>query len=354
MAAALNLELGSREDYYGGLIERLARAAPGERAAVATNVFMAEEPAVREVLGAMESAARRGVRVQLVVDACAFLLDRDATRLGPLVVSRSLEGPRRGPFAAAREALRALEAVGGWTVVINRPVRPLTNPIAGRSHIKYAVVGDWVWVGGCNLDNSDQLDLMVSWLDKGVAGWLLELTDRLFEVGHLARALDGLDMTRAVAPGVKLLVDAGARGRSLIYERALKLIDEAQKWVMITCQFYPNGETARRLLAAHRRGVKVAVLYNHPSRHPGLNQWVQQAVVTAWRRRQPANFFEHVLAGEGGFLHAKLIATEQVAMVGSHNYLPAGVKLGTAEMAVEVGDAAWARLASDTVWKLVA
>jgi hypothetical protein len=43
-----------------------------------------------------------------------------------------------------------------------------------------------------------------------------------------------------------------------------------------------------------------------------------------------------------GHIHAKLLATEQVALVGSHNYVQLGVNFGTAELAMLVRDADFA------------
>ena len=43
-------------------------------------------------------------------------------------------------------------------------------------------------------------------------------------------------------------------------------------------QFFPNSQTARHLARAHQRGVRVTVIYNHPSQHR-THYPLQQAVV---------------------------------------------------------------------------
>jgi hypothetical protein len=45
----------------------------------------------------------------------------------------------------------------------------------------------------------------------------------------------------------------------------------------------------------------------------------------------------------GPGLHAKLIATEKGAIIGSHNYVRTGVQLGTAEIALMRYDTVFAR-----------
>jgi hypothetical protein len=50
--------------------------------------------------------------------------------------------------------------------------------------------------------------------------------------------------------------------------------------------------------------------------------------------RVPSHFFEGMIAKKNTMLHAKLLATDAGAMIGSHNYVRAGVALGTAEIAL--------------------
>ncbi|HVQ43608.1 MAG TPA: phospholipase D-like domain-containing protein [Candidatus Saccharimonadia bacterium] len=348
-----HFRIDSRAEYYGDLVRRLRVLGAGDRAVVATMALTAGEPAVRQVFEALGVAARHGADVRLVVDAFAFMFNSQTSRLGPLVWGREPASARSGPFGDTGAALRELEAAGGRYVLVNRPRRVPANPYGGRSHMKYAVINDDVWVGGCNFDNSDHLDLMVGWRDQAVAKLLVALTDRLFATGSARLAVGDDDVVRAVAPGAWLLLDAGVAGRSVIYDRALALIDAAQEWIVMTCQYFPNGETARRLLAAHRRGVMVKILFNDPGKHAWPHNLAHRGVMTAGRLRLPPSFFEHVVGREQAFLHAKLLASERAAMIGSHNYVPAGVRLGTAEMALEVAGPEFADRAVAKIWDLV-
>lgn len=131
----------------------------------------------------------------------------------------------------------------------------------------------------------------------------------------------------------------------------MDIIDGAQERLLITCQFFPNDVTARHLLAAQRRGVKVDILYNDPSKHPFPYNLLHRMVIAREGLKLPANFFAQALKRDKPYLHAKLLVSEQAAMMGSHNLVTAGVRLGTAEIAMvftdpTVGDSAAENLRS--------
>jgi hypothetical protein len=53
-------------------------------------------------------------------------------------------------------------------------------------------------------------------------------------------------------------------------------------------------------------------------------------------------------------IHAKLIATERAAMIGSHNYVVQGVSLGTAEAAILRNDPQFSEQAVEVFTKRLA
>jgi phosphatidylserine/phosphatidylglycerophosphate/cardiolipin synthase-like enzyme len=150
------------------------------------------------------------------------------------------------------------------------------------------------------------------------------------------------DNSHVVNETMSLFVDSGVPGKSLILQQAHALIDSARESVTITCQYFPGNETGQRLLAAHRRGVKVAIFFSPPSAHGVLRpaHWLHNF---RERRRLPADFFAGQLPSHAAKLHAKIIATESAAMIGSHNYVQAGVSFGTAEIALLRRDPSFAR-----------
>jgi phosphatidylserine/phosphatidylglycerophosphate/cardiolipin synthase-like enzyme len=231
-------------------------------------------------------------------------------------------------------ALLSLKAAGGHYTITNQPKRRFHPPMVGRSHIKGAVVGKRVFVGGCNLEHAEQLDVMVTWKSalaaEKLSNWLLQIA----ETGSVRQALADVDAEVALDSTTRLLIDAGVPNQSLIYDEALQLIDSAQQWIYITCQYFPGGPTARHLAAAQARGVHVEIDYSHP-RTQGNAAPLHYAHQVAQRARKlPRNFFAGKLDKQVPKLHAKVLASEQMAMIGSHNYVIQGVHFGTAELAL--------------------
>jgi hypothetical protein len=192
-----------------------------------------------------------------------------------------------------------------------------------------------VYVGGCNLSNPTDLDIMIRFDSLPTADWLYKTLQDGLTAKSVRAGLHFKDAKFEIDPQTKLIIDAGVRKQSLIFENALQLIDEAKEWVYITCQFFPNSVTAARLQAAHRRGVDVQIAYNNPKKHAGKhNKALQTMVRVREQLRMPKHFFDYELPLTSPFLHAKIIASDQGAIVGSHNYVKVGVDFGTAEIAL--------------------
>lgn len=342
------MQLLTRREYFEDLTRRAEAAGRGDRLIVVTMSFDPVEPVVKELLAAMAAAAGRGAQVSFIMDAYPYLI-HGGIQPGPLFWHAKLPRRLRGPFRLVAEAVDRLLAAGVEVTVLNMPERAYTMPIAGRSHIKYAVYGDRVYIGGCNLDWTTKVDVMAAWDDADAAQWLRELAGRLAATGNAARAVGGEDLSYRVSRTDSLLLDAGVPGRSLIFDEALELIDRATEQVFIACQYFPNDVTGEHLLRASQRGVKVEIIYNHHSRQSFPHNFLHQYVVARERRRLPASFFVQALGRRQPLLHAKLIASEQGAIMGSHNFVSAGVRLGTAEIALLTTDPAMGQRVIDNL-----
>jgi phosphatidylserine/phosphatidylglycerophosphate/cardiolipin synthase-like enzyme len=167
---------------------------------------------------------------------------------------------------------------------------------------------------------------------------LLRLTGRILEGESTRWAFPHSDEEYFLDDDSRLLADCGRKGRSIIMHQAMEMIDQAREKVFLTCQYFPAGLPSQKLLAAHRRGVKVELVYNDPDRHAWPNNWLHKSVAGFEQLRLPKSFFVQTVKPGHNFMHAKLLATEQGALIGSHNYVEAGVKLGTAEIALLTSD----------------
>lgn len=331
--AAHEVQIVNKQQYFSELTQRAAVAGPGDRIGVMSMNFAYDEPSVEHLLTELAGAAKRGATALLSVDAHDFIAD-----------SLSLAWGRRLQHGASprHRALAMLREAGVQTIITNVPTVPFTPSIAGRSHIKFGVAGNRVWLGGCNLDNAANIDLMASWEDEQTADWLMNAPLRAAQAGSIRQAQNGEDITLPTTWGAELLVDAGVRGQSRILRTALQLIDEAQDHIIMTCQFFPNSVTARHLTQASKRGVDVTLIYNAPAKHAGVKRLLHTSVKYFQQHIRPAELFAHELAPSNEYLHAKLLVTEKAAMLGSHNYVMPGVTLGTAETTLLTTDRAFA------------
>lgn len=321
-------------EYFAELAKRVAASGEGDRVIVSTMTFQPGRKEVRRIMTELCSAARRGASVLLIIDAKPFLLPGGTNSVGvipgPLFFNVELPIRLKKRFKSVLSALEELKDSGGVYRVVNQPGKRFRNPLIGRSHIKFAIVGDQVFTGGCNLDTDAHFDIMVGWKDKAVADWLAKLANKIAVSGSVRLTLKDEDIRWDVNETTTLIVDSGVRGKSIILQEALETIDAAEEFIVISSQFFPNDATARHLLAAHKRGVKVQVFYNHPSQFGLPHNLLHYGVIEKAKWSLPKSFF--VEARKGNFLHTKLVVTERAALVGSHNFVPYGVKLGTAEM----------------------
>jgi phosphatidylserine/phosphatidylglycerophosphate/cardiolipin synthase-like enzyme len=322
-------------EYRTKLLDMVGQTRAGGRILLATMGYRPDEPAVADIMQALKAAASRNVNTTLLVDAHTFLVKTKTLGLtpGPLWYSKQLPSQLRQPYEYRWQSLRQLSQLpAGDSGIINPPNRRFRIPIAGRSHIKLAIVDQTIFLGGCNLQGTQLIDLMVGFSDKTLSDWLYSLFKKVQSDKQVWRTLGGQDISRPIDEGTNLLIDAGNRKQSVILKSAIELIDAAQEWILITCQFFPNSLTALALRRAYRRGVKVEIIFSHPSMHGRVGSTAHRVNMWHERLRLPPHFFDGMIAKRNTMIHAKLLATDAGTMIGSHNYVSAGVYLGTAEM----------------------
>jgi phosphatidylserine/phosphatidylglycerophosphate/cardiolipin synthase-like enzyme len=342
----------NKVEYLEDLVKRINKTHQGDRVLVASMLLEPREEPIGRLLDALCAAADRGVMVGLMIDA----------RCGPRFGNAPFSRRSRADFRAVHEALARLQSHGGRYAIVNESVGRLVNPFAGRSHIKVAIVNDEVYAGSANLAGMKHTELLVRWRDAKASDWLYQLMNDVIEKQSTELVFRGQDQELVLDDRTRLLLDAGKPKQSIIFENALRLIDEAKEWLVMTCQYFPAGVTIDHLLRAHQRGVKVQLYYNTPIKltsgfyydhpaGPGLRTLVHIMLLRRARGRLPAVFFEHELSKGASYLHAKLLASEQGAMIGSHNYIAAGVNFGTAELCLQRMDGDFSRRAVASLTK---
>lgn len=330
----LRYNLFSRRQYFSHLIERLMQAKQGDTIILATMEFRPDQPMIGDIVKALCTAARQGANVTFLVDAYSFML-KEGAMPGPLFFSKKDPRLGYGEFKPVVETAHTMRAQGINCVVINKPQRPLKNPFGGRAHIKFAVINEEVFIGGCNLSHPELLDVMVQTHNPRLSNYLVGFTRDVIEHNSVRKALLQRDVSFKIDDETELLIDAGVKRQSLIYNRALKLIGSAANRVYMTCQYFPNNRTPAELAKAHRRGVNVHLAYNHPDQHRTPIRGIQKRTLAYNRIRLPSSVFENQLKLDRDYLHAKILLSEKEAIIGSHNFVKMGVNLGTAEIALQ-------------------
>lgn len=340
----------SKQEYLQDITTRIAAARAGDKIALMTMLYDPTNAAIARLTDSLCTAAKKGADVLFIIDAHNFL----RTTYGKLATPGRLFWSR--DFAEHHHAndpilkgLQRITKAGGRTAIINKPSRRFTNPFGGRSHIKLTLINDRIYIGGCNLQEASDIDIMVNWTEVNTAKYLRELTEHIYQSLDTNDVFQANDISKLINDQSMLLIDAGVARQSIIYDEALQLIDEAKKSVFITCQYFPNSTTTKHLAAAQERGVEVAIIYNNPDKDYAPFNHIHRAIQDLERMRHPANFFSRELPKRMPYLHAKIIATEAAAIVGSHNYLRAGVNLGTAEIALLRRDSTFSQSLIDNI-----
>lgn len=344
----------SRPEYFSELDRRINAAKTGDRVALASMSLEHSEPGVNKILNSLNNAALRGVKTNLIIDAYSFMAGGNMLMPGPLFWHTQLPKHLGKNHSLKLKALENLKQSGGNYTITNRPTHRFTPPFKGRSHIKFATINDYLFIGNCNLDKEDQIDLMIGWQNTIAADWLYDFSQKIIDAGTVTESLGSKkDQELKLSADSWLLLDAGLPNQSIIFKESLKLIDSAQESIVFTCQYFPDKAILDHLVSAHNRGVDVKLIYNHPlNRSPGLAvaHYLNKAKS---RLSRPGFLFEHQLPRHSTYLHAKLLVTEKAVMIGSHNFVEAGVKFGTAEIALLSNDPLFSKRAIQAIEKQI-
>lgn len=337
-------------EYFQTLKTRIEAAGAGDRIVLVTLRLKAEEPVIQDLIASLCAASQRGAAITVLVDAYHILVKDGAGEVPGLTLPRKPTSKRLPKFLRRRQdALEELRQAGVRCEVLNRPSKVMTSPFRGRSHIKFTIFNDEVFIGGCNLDDPAYLDVMVSWHDRHIADWLSALAESFADAGRVSTSLGGKDLEIPIDSHTSLLIDAGTTDQSVIMDRAFDIIDSARKRLLITYQFFPHGPVLERLSRAVNKGVKLRAFYNHPMQHKYPYSLLYGALSWQMRRTSAAEFSVDRLPRQHAYLHAKVLTSEQTALISSHNYMITGVQLGTAEIGLVSTDAAFVRQLEKTL-----
>lgn len=282
------------------------------------SLMFTDDDATDEFVDALESAAERGVSVQIAADTFTY------GELGGHFL------PYKYYTAKSRATTASVKNLTNKGIVFNWLGRFSTTPFTGRTHIKYLIVDDTVFsFGGVNLytkDFTEQNDFMFKCKDERLAD---DLVHEFHQIVKADRNHHAYRSHKFSYGSNFVLTDGGFQGDSIIYRRVCELAKEAED-VLLVSQYCPTGKLGRIL-----RNKSSRLYFNPPELAGPLNKAVISVGMLFSRHK--------TLYTRERYLHAKFMIFsmpngEKIAITGSHNFVYGGVLLGTREIALETHD----------------
>lgn len=132
--------------------------------------------------------------------------------------------------------------------------------VGGGNHRKFAIVDDTAWLGTPNLTDAD-----ISGMDNFMLRTQSEEFVRVLEdifTNPPQQDTVYRSSQEQVANGIdwELLVDAGKPNHSIIYDRALEMIEGAEEKIEFVTQYWPKGKLEQALIKRAKEGLDVRVV----------------------------------------------------------------------------------------------
>lgn len=292
---------GSGQALLGAQLEAIGEARRSVR--LETYIFAPDETGTR-FCRALTAAARRGVEVDVLIDAFGSLATPDS-----FFDSLISAGGRVKRFNAAHLGRFAL-----------------------RDHRKLLLVDEALaFVGGCNLANEYAGDgITQGWRDGGVSlrGLLLPVLAGEFsaqwaraDAGKWRLPPGGYARVSGVDARVQALCLKPGFGPSALRSVLRPDLARARDIAITTAYFLPSRRLLRQLMSADRRGARVRILLAGPSDVPLMtlaSHSLYRALI-----RSGVELFEY----QPQVLHAKTLVLDGVVYAGSSNLDPRSLRL---------------------------
>jgi cardiolipin synthase len=308
--------LTDREEEWNLRLEMVSRA---ERFLLLTTYYFGSDERSGRMADALAAAARRGVRVVLVIDSFGQRLAQNMIKAD--------EGPR----LLAR--LRAIEAAGG-RVVYYAPSSLRHQLVGGGVHVKIQVSEAGIAIfGSSNIAHHSfsQWNEVSLELEGALVAHLLQEACGFarLSAGETAELTSLLPAPLVSGPAYSLRYlreDPAERGGALfpfgtvdnrLTEEIVRLIDGAQRSLCIASLYCkPAPELREAILRACKRGVDVEIFHSHRD-SLGVTHlpWIPASIQYDLLLKEGARIYEN-RTGE----HSKvLLADDREVAVGSYN-----------------------------------
>ena len=296
--------------YYVALCEALRQA---ENHIRFESYIFTFEPLARQILHELAAAAKRGVKVQLLVDGAGSLNWLDD--LERFCHDSGIEFRIYRPFPRTwQKWAQQLWSRTQWIKKINR-----------RNHRKLIIIDQKIaFLGSLNIAACHSRKYMgnLSWRDVGarISGpeihTLCESFDHSWQTHtKIQKLLDPKTTPFTYAPLRGFIrLNSTRRWRRLLYRDLLERIRRAEERISITSAYFlPKRSLVRALVKARQRGVKVDILVPGPTDVP-IVKWASYSLLN-----KLLSHSIHIWEYQGRNLHSKYMLIDQYASMGSMN-----------------------------------
>ena len=305
------------EQYARDCVKHIKNAK--RRVFLVSTTFRDDDEISAAIVDALICAARRNVSVTIDVDVFTYLEPKEFILYHPKrQTSRAIQ---------AVKLERRLKKAG---VNFHWLARRTSFIAIGRTHCKWLVADDCVYVGGgVNMDHESfsNVDYMFRFHDKKLADNLEHAQNRIRKNDRGGGS--SKNYQRKIDEKTSILFDNGLPINSLIYRRAVALAKKADKITLVS-QYCPTGRLNRIL-----RNKNAILFFNHWRNASAVNKIIIQVGLMSSRQQ--------TLYTRNRYLHAKFVIFEmpdgtKTAIAGSHNFMFGSGLMGTREVAIETRD----------------
>ena len=273
--------------------------------------------AINSIIEDLITSSEKGVDVKISLDAIY-----DKFYRGDLILLPSLKGASQEGKIFRHQVTERLRK-GGIKVSIHKAFSFF--PLLRRNHIKLYVVDNAVWVGGINFTDQGfrNKDLMIKFTNPAI-------THRLISLFHKINT-NQIFQNKRFLSNIKILIDEGRIGKSVIYDTAVDLIKKSQDRIVLSSPFLPSGKLLRTLMEAGKRGIKIRIMTSTNSTNivsfvNNINSLLSFGQIKK-NNNTEINYYRAI--------HTKaLVVDGKQALFGSHNFSFVGVLLGTTELGI--------------------
>lgn len=233
-----------------------------------------------------------------------------------------------------------LEETGTEVRVVNEPtgIKDKVFPFTGRSHLKisYSRKKDGqsiAYVHSHNYSDSPSAEVTVKFTGDH-AEKIIDVYDDILKNPPTE------DLEKQLTDDLWIFVDSGQPGKSVILDKAVSLVKDAQSSIQVCSQLPPDGDFAQALSDANNQDKHVEVVstdrrLERPLYSDNNIMYVVDLLAGVSSHLHGRSFPMHRDPYRN--MHVKLLLKDiygdaPEAFFGSHNFAPSGVKAGTREV----------------------